>query len=450
MNLCTRIAAAIVLAACTGNPDADTPFDTDLSEDSSTAASASATLSPDTTADTSPPTTTAPTSTMTASDTESSSSTTASGCMNSSECSDPASPVCTEMACVPCSIDTECEAKDPTTPACSDEGRCVACTAANPSVCGDTTPVCDDENNACVGCSFHEQCSATACNIATGACFTDDCVLTVDGDDGSGADYEDIGDAAMDGCVVIVHELDGASVPYLENVNLDGITVAILAADGEEPIIVGLAGNPSLALTNGATAYVQGLAFRGNQMAVGITATASSLYLDRTEVVGNTGGGITLTGGADGHLRNCFVGGTSLDVPALQVTSSSADVLYSTIISAQQFEEVAALRCSGAVDVTVRNSILAMVGADPEIACVGADVTDSATESNTPGTGNVMVGNVMPAWFVSLNDDFHLTTPPPGVLTAAQWQQGDPPTDIDGEPRPTEPDSPDVAGADVP
>jgi len=309
--------------------------------------------------------------------------------------------------------------------------------------------VCDDENNACVGCSFHEQCSATACNIATGACFTDDCVLTVDGDDGSGADYEDIGDAAMDGCVVIVHELDGGDT--YSQINLDGITVALLAADGEEPIIVGLAGNPSLALTNGATAYVQGLAFRGNQMAVGITATASSLYLDRTEVAGNTGGGITLTGGADGHLRNCFVGGFS-DIVAMTVDESSADILYTTL--GGQFD-APALACTAPTAVTVRNSILVSRAVTSDIDCDDAEVSYSATELLVPGMGNVALGEMdmldATAWFAGYNGgNFLLLNPPDGVLTAARWQLGDPTVDIEGHLRPTDDGTPDVVGADVP
>jgi len=356
-----------------------------------------------------------------------------------------------DAVCVGCDAAAEpgdaCEAKDPNAPVCHDDGRCVACTAANPDACGDATPVCDAENT-CVGCSFHEQCSATACNIATGACFEDTCVVTVDGD--GGADYHDIGDAAMDGCVVIVHELDG-ELPYNENLVADGITVALLAADGEAPIIVGVGGNPSLALTGGATAYVQGLAFRGNQMAVGITATASSLYLDRTEVAGNTGGGITLTGGADGHLRNCFVGGFS-DIVAMTVDESSADILYTTL--GGQFD-APALACTAPTAVTVRNSILVSRAVTSDIDCDDAEVSYSATELLVPGMGNVALGDMdmldATAWFAGYNGgNFLLLNPPDGVLTAARWQLGDPTVDIEGHLRPTEPDSPDAAGADVP
>lgn len=98
----------------------------------------------------------------------------------------------------------------------------------------------------------------------------------------------------------------------------------------------------------------------------------------------------------------------------------------------------------------VRNSFLVMVGAAAEIQCAGADVTYSATEGNTPGMGNVALGNVMPAWVTSLANDFHLAAPPVAVLSAAEWNTGDPVVDIDGDARPDVDGTADVAGADLP
>ena len=62
-----------------------------------------------------------------------------------------------------------------------------------------------------------------------------------------------------------------------------------------------------------------------------------------------------------------------------------------------------------------------------------------------------MLGSVMANWFVSTGSDFHLNNPPAMLLSAAEWQTGDPPTDIDGtETRPNVDGTADVAGADVP
>jgi len=59
-------------------------------------------------------------------------------------------------------------------------------------------------------------------------------------------------------------------------------------------------------------------------------------------------------------------------------------------------------------------------------------------------------------WFVSyVSGDFSLTTmgaaPGDAIFeSVAQWQSGDPSTDIDGDPRPTVDATPDYAGADIP
>jgi len=348
--------------------------------------------------------------------------------------------------CVPCISDAQCEAKDPAAPAC-DEGQCVTCTADEPSACGGTTPVCDDENNACVGCSFHEQCPESACRIATGACFDGMAVHDV----GAGMEYESIGDAVTDlgeGGEVVLRIFAGTD--YNEAVTIGGAgTAYALLADDDDLVpqwVNTMNGASSLRVENGAEVYVQSLRFtlNGAGAFAGITATASSLYLDRTEVVGNTGGGITLTGGADGHLRNCFVGGDVNDVAALLVTSAEVDILYGTLGGG--FGSAAALRCNAGATVHVRNALLVARTGDPELDCTTDSFEQSLTEAE--------LGEMNINWFVAggyATGNFHLSDMAPAdVLTTAQWQQGDPPTDIDGEPRPTEPDSPDVAGADVP
>lgn len=394
------------------------------------------------------------TMTMTGSETESSTvtatgPTTDGGCVTSSECVDPLTPICEDMVCVACTDapvpDDACAEKGAGTPVCRDDGACVACTPANAGACEGTTPVCDGATNECGPCGFHEQCPGTACEIATGACFSDACVVEVDGD--GGADYEDIQDAVMDGCVVIVHELDGA-MSYQEAVSIEGVTVAILGADGEDPVIQGVGGNPALTVSGGASAHVQDLAFR-NSPVEGVVVDGANVYLDRTEVTNNTGGGIALTSEAIGQLRNCFVGGNIADVAAIDVTDgATTEILYTTILAADQFGDGAALHCTAPGTVDVRNSLLAMIGAPAEVQCAGATFTTSATESGASGT--VPLGNVMPSWFVNLTNNFALNNPPAGLLNAAEWHVGDPATDIGGAPRPAVDGSPDAAGADLP
>jgi hypothetical protein len=310
------------------------------------------------------------------------------------------------------------------------------------------TPICNAVNE-CEGCDFHEQCAGTACDIATGACFAADCVVEVDGD--GGADYQNIQAALVDGCVVLVHELDGVGVPYIGALSVDGIKVAILAADGEEPIVQGTGGNPSLSLTNDATVYVQGLTFSQNTVE-GIRADGATLYLDRAQVVGNTGGGILLENAASGHLRNCFVGGNgggAMSSRGLGVVGSSLDILYTSVVRNDAGTDDS-LSCNLAATVTARNSIF--VGRDPaSVNCTPLTATNSAFDEAIVGAGNVNVGAIDNEWFEDVfTGELHLL---PAGLTVfadiAQWAAGDPLVDIDGEPRPTEP-GPDVAGADIP
>jgi hypothetical protein len=369
------------------------------------------------------------------------------GCEDSSECTDPLAPICGATMCLPCLADEECMAKGPGAPVCGDDGRCVACTPSNIGACEGTTPVCDGAVNECVGCGFHEQCPASACDIATGACFEEGCVVEVDGD--GGADYSNIQAAIADGCVVIVHELNGGDT--YSQFEVDGVEVAILAADGEEPLVAGLAGNPSLSVTGGAVVYVQGLTFSGNTMAEGVSVNGANLYLDRTQLVANAGGGVVLTNEAIGHLRNCIIGGNGTGAGpsrGITVDASTLDVLYSTIARNDADTANDSLSCVGASTVTVRNSIL--VGRDdPSVQCAVATIEDSALDQASGGNTNV--GAIQNTWFDSVAGNvFTRSAVGGGVFgDVAQWQVSDPLVDIDGDPRPTEP-GPDVAGADIP
>jgi len=351
--------------------------------------------------------------------------------------------------CSPCidaaDGDAACAEKDASTAACGADGACVQCTNTNPVACDGETPVCDPDTSACVGCTAHDQCADTACQLLTGECF-EGCVVEVDGD--GGADAMTISSALGDDCVVIVHERNG-DMPYFEALDVQGDTVAILAAPGESPVVQGTGGAAALSASSGATVYADGMRFALNGSAEGVAVDDAAIWLDRTRIVQNTGGGLTLTNGASATVRNCFVGGNVSDAVALRIDSASANISYSTVVAAS-FGAGAALRCITPGAVNVRNSIFVMQGADPEIDCDDATVTYTATESGVAGAGNVALSNVVASWFVNLSNDFHLNMPPGDVLTTAQWNTGDAATDIDGVPRPSVDGTADVAGADVP
>ncbi len=368
-------------------------------------------------------------------------------CQVSEDCTDPNRPVCLDNDCVPCTEtpdgDMACNAKDEALPVCRDDGHCVQCTGGNAAACGDMTPVCDDGTSTCVGCTYHEQCAATACDIATGACFDDGCVIDVE-------DGESIGAAVANECVLIVHA--GA---FAESVQISGEKVAILAAEGDSPTVAGEVadGQPAFNISGGAVVYIQGLRVNGNDgSGLGIDVDGSTLYIDRTEVVANSGGGINLTNAAVGWIRSSIVGanggssftglfGVSADESTLTIEGSTV------ALNDTQGAAPASLLCNGGT-VTVRNSII-VAEAVPSISCDG-DFSYSAVDTDVGGATNVVLDTFDFGWFDSLGPGgFHLGASGDAFEDIALVEAGDYPFDFDGDPRPAA-GAMDHAGADTP
>ncbi|MEM9461988.1 MAG: hypothetical protein AAGF11_47960, partial [Myxococcota bacterium] len=175
-------------------------------------------------------------------------------------------------------------------------------------------------------------------------------------------------------------------------------------------------------------------------------------WVDRGRIVQNAGGGIVVRNNGTLVLRNSFVGDGTNSANALTVDGGSADVLYSTLgASFENFGDVFPVFCSGNVTVSIRNSLLVSLDDGEEISCPMATVSNSASETLIPGTGNVALGDVGMTWFTDIAaGDFHLDNPPPMLDTTAVWEADDPSTDIDGDPRPNTDGTADYAGADVP
>ncbi len=382
------------------------------------------------------------------------------GCVDSSDCADPKSPVCVESVCVACTEagfpDQACEAKDTAAPVCRGDGECVACTPTNPSACDGTTPVCDEATSACVGCSFHEQCPDSACRIATGGCFDAGNVHDV----GQGMEYEGIGDAVADlgqRGEVVLRIFDGPTYNEAVTIGGAGSAYAVLAQDaGTVPLWANtMEGAPTLRVDSGAEVYVQSLRFGVNGEATfpGISVSAATLYLDRSEVAGNTGGGLALTAGAYAQIRNCFVGANGTGAPnarGIQVEGSTLDILYTTVARNDASVDDS-LVCNLVSNVTARNSIF--IGRDsPSINCAPLAASYSVFDEAIAGEGNENAGAIDNGWFTDVfAGDLHLTASGAAQFgDVALWTIGDPTVDIDGEPRLAEDATQDVAGGDLP
>ncbi|MCA9708071.1 MAG: right-handed parallel beta-helix repeat-containing protein [Myxococcales bacterium] len=384
--------------------------------------------------------------------------------MGNEDCPDAAAPLCEPDSgeCVSCSAvadgDGACAQLDPATPLCVGD-RCVACTADDPLVCDQQLLVCDDDTHACVPCGEHEECGSGACELALGRCFPTDFVVTVDGDGGAMADYMSIAaavDAVDDGQhgVIVVHELDMAA-PYALGVQVTGgKTIALLAAPGEAPIIQGTGGNPGLRVEGaGTSVYVDGLSIAGNTGGLGLAVDGASAWVDRSRIVQNSGGGILAQNGAELTLRNCFVvlnGGQFVDTRGLTASNAIIRLAYTTVAANDGTGATGpiSIACDAGTTGEVRNSIVAS-GTDT-IDCTGlvfdSNVVDTAGLS---GSNNDVLA-FDPGWFPGIAmSDFHVAAGPP-FAEVAQWNDGDPLTDIDGDARPTNDGDPDYAGADVP
>lgn len=164
-----------------------------------------------------------------------------------------------------------------------------------------------------------------------------------------------------------------------------------------------------------------------------------------------------MVAGDDAHLvvRNSTVGGNGSnddDQRGLEVYEATVELLYTTL-AGNDASSVDSIRCEGGM-VIVRNSIV--VGRDVDsIICGNIEITHSALEEDwgDDEDGNEGVGAFQSAWFTNVTaGDYRLSAVQGAQAFAgiARWQFDDPSEDIDGDPRPDDPDTPDHAGADIP
>ncbi|MEX1362977.1 MAG: right-handed parallel beta-helix repeat-containing protein, partial [Nannocystaceae bacterium] len=332
-------------------------------------------------------------------------------CMMDEECTEPEAPFCGEEGeCGTCDQtvdgDMACAGANPDRPVClEDQGECVECRMGDTAACDAQALVCNEDTNICVPCTEHEQCGEAACNLFDGTCLPS----LEDGDvvhvGGPMSDFNDLNAAVASFAAgaqgtIIVHQAD-----YNEALTVDGgRTLAFLANDGDLPLwVLAGGGSPQLTVADG-TVLVDGLRLSGNANDVAVVVDGGRAWLDRSRIVQNSGGGIVASNGAELTVRNCFVGGGNANgVAAMQVDGASSDIIYSSFVGG--FASATALACNAPLGVTVRNSILAVGGANDAVSCPEATITTTATEE--------IVGafDGSQAWFADyLVGDFSLTT----------------------------------------
>lgn len=371
------------------------------------------------------------------------------GCGNEPACS-AATPFCVDGACLGCDAlenpDEACAATDPENPVCSALG-CVECGATDDSLCIEDAPVCADDGQ-CRGCSAHDECE-TACDFETGWCFDEAVVVGEDGVTAAGALS-----AALEGVEpggrIAIRWMPGAEC-ILDTVTVaEGRSVALLGEPGARPCLTSWDDRAAITVTDGSSLYLLDVRIE-ESYGMAVEVRGASLYAERVELVNNSGGAVSISQDAYLHLRNAMVGGDRNNVPVLRTHTSTLDVAYSSVVAG--FGDAQGIVCDGDNAVSVRNSIVLSEGSIGEIDCPQAEVSYSALEA-VFGEGNVAVGAVDTGrWFENYpGGDLHLRYDTLGMPfeDVAQWVQGDPLVDLDGDPRPGVEQAQDWAGADIP
>lgn len=412
----------------------------------------STTVDPDTGSSTDEPTTTGP-----------------SGCMSDEECTEAEAPFCDpDGNCVACDgmpePDAACEGADPQAPVC-EAGACVQCTEANPAACEGATPICGG-GNTCEGCTEHAQCPESACHLDgadAGACFDASDVVNVANTGELTAALSGLG--AEDDLVVRL----GAGT-YGVTVDVGVAEVALLGSG--DPV---LSGDGSRAVD----VFGDGLLYLANVEVVngsgdGLSCSGSAVWLDDAEVRNNAQVGLDVSGGCEAHLRRTVVranseggidqtggalslvnavvsgnGGSFSAFGGISLDGVEVEVVYTTVAGNDSQNAGMSFRCTGTNSGAVRNSII--VGADPaSVDCSGPSFGSNAVDETGLGATNQMVGAFDPGWFSNPGaGDFTLTSAgETEFMDIAQWEEGDPLFDFEGDAIPT--DMPSFPGYDQP
>ena len=386
-------------------------------------------------------------------------------------------PFCSELGeCVSCSEladgDGACSDADAATPVCS-EGVCVQCTDENAGACVDATPTCGSDNE-CVACTEHAHCPESACHLDgpdVGRCFDVGAVQMI----ADGTALTEAFDNAPDGGDLVL-VLTGTISDY-GNTSISFATSAEVAVIGDgSQLLTNDDLNPIVASGGESIVYFGGVSIGGNILGDGLACSGTSVWLDDSEVRSNDGVGLTVSGGCAAHLRRSVIsdndgggmdasGATTRVLVETSVIASNGngagrglvfddaqiEMTFSTVVRNDGTSDDTLL-CIGTAGGVIRNSILA--GRDaPSISGACSNVMFSSNRTDTDVGGADNVSTDVPNeedWFVAFfRGDYHLSAQGQDELDGiAMWQEGDPATDIDGEPVST--DSPSFPGYDQP
>lgn len=406
---------------------------------------------------------------------------------------DGARPYCSDSLCVSCDVaggDAFCGELDAAAPGCDAEsGSCSPCDVLDHNPCVEANPVCG-ASGQCEPCTEHAQCSTGACHRAAddplfGYCFADDEVIYID----ASATCPGLGTAEEPACSLLeVSESLSPGInrvlrlapgtPHLQRGNFAGKSTVAIIGDGGEAVVAGAPGQNSatLRIESEVRAYIANLDLRGNAFSHGVLCNNATVHMETTRIRDNDGWGVfdfdpctldfdrvVIANNEDGGIRldegslslvNSVVGANGIGGASTGVRVENGDVqiLYSTI-AGNDGAGSDSIECTNATGV-LRNSLI--VGVDDtsiDLDCFPLIMEHNALDAaNFSGGTNVEVPAYSAVQFNGPNEgDFTLAAPPLSPYgDIAQWEEGDPPLDADGTPRPMGEDVLGFAGVDEP
>ncbi|WP_434427058.1 hypothetical protein [Nannocystis pusilla] len=385
----------------------------------------------------------------------------------------------------PCDNATECQSGQQ-----CHEGQCVEC--IDSATCNGG--VCDPVDHVCRACREHDECPETACELDDGVCFPKDSTshafidpTLVCGEQSCAKDQPccSIGQAMsqhQDAVHLVLHLLPGT---YSTGIHLEqgGRKVAILGSelttftvDVEPTILLGVE-MQDLAIDS--ELYVSRIRIENGQGAAAVRCRSSAqLWLDNVRIVAYGGRAISaadcttvvrrnqlalnlhsihIAEGTTMRLENSLVAHFNMGA-ALEIgNASAAHLLYTTLGDITQHESGLFACLDGTAGLDARNSALLSHGLVNTFSCAtsAAQLSDSVVSAseleNVDTNTGVIPPQAVPQIFMDWNGgDLHVFGDGLPLAGVARWKQGDPRTDVDGDPRPLMDGALDIAGGDRP
>lgn len=410
-------------------------------------------------------------------------------CTGDQDCTDPATPACSHGLCVACDDQHACPSSAPvcsavnaceacvddgscssfaTAPHCGPGGACVACRPSSASDCTMVTaPICDSTSDTCRACKQGE-CGSGVCDTSSGECIDSSKVVYVNQATGSGSSCTQAQPCKRisDGVTAVTagrSYILVAAGSYSETVTIDGKTLTLLGAGADlQPGGLGQAG---IVVLNSSTAVLEGLHVHdagggangdGVRCAVtstgtpsvtvremtingcsgqGVDAASCTVAIDRSTLSGNTGGGVSISGGSATLTNNMIdlnggltstIGNVKLD----SLTALSFD--FNTVADGAVSTGFAAgVQCTAATPLTLSDSIV-FGSAATQVNVTNCSFAYSLSNQSLPGSNNLTTTD--PKFVNPSQSDYHIQTNSPAV--AAANPAATVAVDIDGDARP--------------